>query len=105
MLTTARAIVAEAMPVIRRRGLTLIGLTITNLERGRAGEQLELPFGERSRDGLEAAIDELRDRFGVGAVTRAALLGIGDRAAARLRTDRERDEALLGRGRPSRRRG
>ena len=104
VLTTARAIVAEAMPVIRRRGLTLIGLTITNLERGRPGEQLELPFGERRRDGLEGAIDELRDRFGVGAVTRAALLGIGDRAAARLRTDRERDEALLGR-RANRRRG
>ena len=99
VLTTARAIVAEAMPVIRRRGLTLIGLTITNLERGRPGEQLELPFEERARDGLDRAVDELRDRFGVGAITRGTLLGMGDRAAARLRTDRERDEALLRRRR------
>ncbi|HXV51711.1 MAG TPA: DNA polymerase IV [Solirubrobacterales bacterium] len=99
VLTTARAIVAAAMPVIRRRGLTLIGLTITNLERGRPGEQLELPFEERARDGLDRAVDELRDRFGVGAITRGTLLGMGDRAAARLRTDRERDEALLRRRR------
>ena len=99
VLTTARAILAEAMPVIRRRGLTLIGLTITNLERGRPGEQLELPFEERARDGLDRAVDELRDRFGVGAITRGTLLGMGDRAAARLRTDRERDEALLRRRR------
>jgi DNA polymerase-4 len=96
ILTTARAVLAEAMPVIRRRGLTLIGLTITNLERGRPGEQLELPLWHRGRDGLDAAIDELRDRFGVAAITRATLLGIGERSATRLRTDRERDEALLG---------
>jgi DNA polymerase-4 len=102
VLTTARAIVAEAMPVIRRRGLTLIGLTITNLERGRYGEQLELPLDTRARDGLDPAIDELRDRFGVGAITRGVLLGMGDGDAARLRTDRERDEALLRPPRPGR---
>jgi DNA polymerase IV len=95
VLTTARAVIAEAMPVIRRRGLTLVGLTVTNLERGRAGEQLELPLGGRARNGLDAAIDELRDRFGVGAITRGTLLGVGERSAARMRTDRERDEALL----------
>ncbi len=77
VLATARSLLAEAMPEIRRNGLTLVGLTITNLERGLAGEQLELPLRDRSRARLDAAIDELRDRFGVGAITRAALLGLG----------------------------
>jgi DNA polymerase IV len=104
VLTTARAIVADAMPEIRGRGLTLIGLTITNLERGRPGEQLVLPFEERARDSLDRAIDELRDRFGVDAIGRATLLGIGGARRARLRTDRERDEALLRPRRATRRR-
>ena len=77
VLATARRLMAETMPVIRRRGLTLVGLTITNLERGLVGEQLELPFRDRSRARLDAAIDELRDRFGTGAITRAAVLGLG----------------------------
>ena len=77
VLATARRLLAETMPVIRRRGLTLVGLTITNLERGLVGEQLELPLRDRSRARLDAAIDELRDRFGTGAITRAAVLGLG----------------------------
>ena len=88
VLATARSLLAEAMPEIRRRGLTLVGLTITNLERGLAGEQLELPLRDRSRARLDAAIDELRDRFGVGAITRAALLGLG-RTGAPLAGDHE----------------
>ncbi len=90
ILLAARTLLAAAMPDIERRGVTLVGITITNLERGRAPEQLELPIGDRSRTDLDAAIDELRDRFGVGAITRAAVLGLGSRqAAAPLADDRD----------------
>jgi DNA polymerase-4 len=60
------------MPLIRRRGLTLIGITLTNL--GDEGAiQLSLPFN-RARD-LDAALDRVRDRFGSDAITRGVLVG------------------------------
>jgi DNA polymerase IV len=37
--------------------------------------QLELPFDRDDRSLLDAALDEIRDRFGTSAVTRAVLLG------------------------------
>jgi DNA polymerase IV len=37
--------------------------------------QLKLPFDRRSSDALDAALDEVRNRFGSAAITRAALLG------------------------------
>jgi DNA polymerase IV len=45
-----------------------------NLEDDRA-VQLFLPLGCRSRAALDAAVDEIRERFGSGAITRAVLLG------------------------------
>ena len=74
MLLAARGLLAEATPTIRRRGLTLIGIAVTNLERRGAGEQLELPLGHRETARLETALDELRDRYGNNAITRGALL-------------------------------
>lgn len=74
VLLAARALLADATPTIRRRGLTLIGIAVTNLERRGAGEQLELPLGHRETRRLEGALDELRDRFGNAAITRGALL-------------------------------
>jgi DNA polymerase-4 len=74
VLDTSRALLAEAGPLIATRGLTLIGVSLTNL-----GD--DLPFQMRlpiDRDGdalLDEAIDEIRDRFGTTAVTRALLLG------------------------------
>ena len=62
------------MPTIRRQGITLIGITYTNL--GDDGAiQLALPFDRRAGSTLDATVDDLRDRFGKTAVTRAALLG------------------------------
>jgi DNA polymerase-4 len=72
ILAMARGLLAAAMPMIERRGLTLLGLTLTGLEDADA-IQLALPF-ERHR-ALDATIDVVRDRFGSTAITRAVLLG------------------------------
>jgi DNA polymerase-4 len=73
ILAVARALLATAMPTIGRRGVTLLGVTVANLERHGAGVQLELPV-DRAGGALDTALDELRHRFGPGSVTRAALL-------------------------------
>jgi DNA polymerase IV len=74
ILATARGLLASAMPMIERQGLTLVGVTVGNLESGRA-VQLTLPFDRLSGDALDAVLDEVRDRFGSKAITRAVLLG------------------------------
>jgi DNA polymerase IV len=74
VLATARGLLAAAMPTIERRGITLVGVSVANLENDGA-VQLTLPFDRRSGAALDAALDEVRARFGSGAVTRAILLG------------------------------
>jgi DNA polymerase-4 len=74
ILDTARALFATAMPLISERGLTLIGLSLTNLE-NEVPLQLPIPFTRRPDAALDAALDVIRDRFGSTAVTRAVLLG------------------------------
>ena len=78
VLVTARTLLAAAMPTIAKRGITLLGITVSNLDGGGA-IQLELPLSERPRSRLDAALDEIRKRFGPAAVTRAALVGRGER--------------------------
>jgi DNA polymerase IV len=72
ILDTARELLAAAMPTIKAQGCTLVGISLTNLEDDHA-VQLALPFDRASA--LDATLDDLRDRFGTGAVTRAVLLG------------------------------
>jgi DNA polymerase IV len=72
ILTTARGLLAGAMPMIEREGLTLIGISLSNLESDEA-VQLALPL-DRQR-ALDATLDTVRDRFGSEAITRAALVG------------------------------
>jgi DNA polymerase-4 len=74
ILTAARALLAAAMPMIDERGLTLIGVAVTNIHDDDA-VQLPLPFERRSAGALDAAVDNVRDRFGGSAITRAVLLG------------------------------
>jgi DNA polymerase-4 len=69
---TAQQLLDEAWPLIEQRGLTLIGVALTNLSDAR-DPQLTLPFGPGTE--LDAALDGVRERFGSGAITRAALLG------------------------------
>ena len=75
ILAAARALLASARPLYARRGLTLVGITITNLERTSLGVQLVLPIERDRKAALDAAIDEVRERFGRDAVTRAVLVG------------------------------
>ena len=70
ILGAARGLLATAVPLIEQRGITLVGVAVSNL--GDAG-QLVLPF-DRHTDALDAALDEVRERFGTKAVTRAVLL-------------------------------
>ena len=74
ILAAARALLAAAMPLIERQGLTLVGIAVTNLDDERA-VQLVLPFERDVEGALDTALDEVRARFGAGAVTRAVLLG------------------------------
>ena len=75
VLTAARGLLITALPVIRDRGLTLIGVTLSNLDNEGGGVQLMLPFGGREDGVLDTTLDSVRDRFGSAAITRAALLG------------------------------
>jgi DNA polymerase-4 len=75
ILATGRGLLAAAMPMIEKQGLTLVGLSLANLEDDVAG-QLGLPF-DRNR-ALDAALDDVRDRFGSAAITRAVLIGRGE---------------------------
>jgi DNA polymerase IV len=74
ILATARGLLAAALPLIERQGITLIGITLTNLEDDDA-VQLALPFERARARAIDATIDTVRERFGTDAITRAVLLG------------------------------
>jgi DNA polymerase-4 len=74
ILAAARALLAEAAPVVRARGLTLVGVTVTNVCSDRA-VQLALPLERADGGALDVAVDRVRARYGSGAITRAVLLG------------------------------
>jgi DNA polymerase IV len=74
VLGAIRALLEAAMPMIDRRGLTLVGVAVGNFDDDGAA-QLALPLDRRSPTALDAAVDEVRSRFGSAAIVRAALLG------------------------------
>ncbi|MEZ4417167.1 MAG: DNA polymerase IV [Gemmatimonadota bacterium] len=86
LLAAARGLLAGAMPEIRSRGLTLIGVSLGNLESG-AAVQLALPLDRREAPALDAAVDRLRDKLGSKAITRGALLGQKERQSVPLLPD------------------
>ncbi|HEX3622481.1 MAG TPA: DNA polymerase IV [Acidimicrobiales bacterium] len=74
VLAAVRVLVEGATPLIRRQGLSLVGISVGNLDDS-GDVQLTLPFDHLGGSALDAAIDQVRDRFGSTAVTRAALAG------------------------------
>jgi DNA polymerase-4 len=72
VLRVARGLLAASNAVIARRGLTLIGIALTNLCDQNA-IQLALPFDRAA--GLDGAIDAVQERFGRSAISRGALVG------------------------------
>jgi DNA polymerase IV len=74
ILETARGLLGAATPLIEERGLTMLGIAVSNLTDGRA-IQLTLPFDRENPSALDAVVDDVRDRYGPNALTRAVLLG------------------------------
>jgi DNA polymerase IV len=74
ILATARGLLAMAMPMIESQGLTLVGVALSGLEDVGA-IQLALSFDRQRMSALDTVLDDVRDRFGSAAITRAVLLG------------------------------
>jgi DNA polymerase-4 len=76
ILGAARQLVASAAPLIAQRGLTLVGFAVSGIDRSGA-QQLMLPFGEGrpALENIDAAIDQVRRRYGKSALTPAVLVG------------------------------
>jgi DNA polymerase IV len=74
VIDTARGLLAAESRLIERRGLTLVGVSVSNLADD-APVQLPLPFARRYELELDLAVDEIRTRFGLDSVKRAVLLG------------------------------
>jgi DNA polymerase IV len=71
---TARGLLAAEARTIERRGLTLVGVAVSNLADD-TPVQLPLPLERRCVLELDLAVDEIRTRFGLDAIKRAVLLG------------------------------
>jgi DNA polymerase IV len=73
ILATARALLATTHDLIAERGCTLVGVAVSGLDDDLV--QLSLPFRRDQGGALDAAVDDVREKFGTKAVTRAKLLG------------------------------
>lgn len=74
VLAAAQRLLDQVRPRVVRDGCTLVGVAVANLVEEDA-LQLSLDLDGHPRDALDAAVDEVRERFGTGAVTRATQLG------------------------------
>jgi DNA polymerase IV len=73
ILEAARTLLTTATPIIRTRGITLVGISLTNLE---TTEAVQLTLTEDWRPhALDAAVDEVKDRYGSASIMRAVLVG------------------------------
>jgi DNA polymerase-4 len=74
LLAALRHLLQASVGLIRDRGISLIGVTLANLEDAEV-RQLMLPFALHGDSSLDAAVDRVRDRYGSRAITRGVLLG------------------------------
>ncbi|HEU0195334.1 MAG TPA: hypothetical protein VFQ71_14105, partial [Gaiellales bacterium] len=72
LVSAARELLTAVMPMLEVRGITMIGVAVTNLDEGAV--QLSL-FESEAAVALDAAVDAVRARFGTSAISRAVLLG------------------------------
>ena len=79
---TAVALLTAEQRVIERRGITLVGVAVANLDRDSFFQPALALDGSAPDDGLDGALDTLADRFGSGSVRRASLLRRGEGWAA-----------------------
>jgi len=73
ILDAARTLLTTARPLIRAHGITLVGISLTNLE-STGAVQLTLTEDWRPH-ALDAAIDDVKDRYGSSSIMRAVLVG------------------------------
>ncbi|TPW72870.1 DNA polymerase IV [Schumannella sp. 10F1B-5-1] len=74
LLQVARGLLADVSPEIAARGLTLIGVSLAQLDRAGA-QHPELPIEWEEGARLDTVLDAVRERFGAASVSRAAQLG------------------------------
>jgi DNA polymerase IV len=77
VLRAARELLGAALPMLEERGVTLVGLSVANLDDA-LPRQLALALEGRSSVDLDEAIDVVRERFGAKAITRGVLVGRGE---------------------------
>lgn len=75
VLTALRRLLGANAGLIREQGITLIGVSLSNLDNADA-IQLELPFERRSLHDLDSVVDRVKDRYGSSAITRGVLLNV-----------------------------
>ncbi|HEY1532176.1 MAG TPA: DNA polymerase IV [Galbitalea sp.] len=74
LLAVAQGLLAAAAIEIEQRGITLIGISLSNF-RSVDGLQPELPIDWSEGASLDTVLDAVRDRFGATSLARAAQLG------------------------------
>ncbi len=72
ILHAADTLLSDMRPTIKQSGITMIGLSVTNLSDARA-VQLALPFADGTA--LDTALDGVRDKFGSASIGRATNVG------------------------------
>jgi len=74
LLTVARGLLAAGQPEVTERGITLIGVSLSQLGRSDSF-QPEMPIDWDDGARLDTVLDAVRDRFGATSIARAAQLG------------------------------
>ena len=80
ILKAVRNLLSGTKPLVRERGITLLGVSLESLDSDDA-VQLGLDFDGSDRTALDAAIDDVKERFGADAITRASLVEDGSGAS------------------------